>query len=88
MCGPKNQGVWVTFPKESGMSCDPSQYFFYRLSDIENAGALKPSPELKPDWQPAECATSSNIKWLVRQFVSLPAALLGSVKQDSKYDPS
>lgn len=88
MCGPKNKGVWVTFPEESGMKCDPNEWFFYRLSDIETRGALKPSPELKPDWQPTECATSSNIKWLVRRFVSLPAALLGPVKQDSKYDPS
>lgn len=75
VCGPKNQGVWVYFPEESGMACSPNESFFYRLESIECNQALEPASGA---WRGYRLATLSDIRSLAHQIVPKPASWFGA----------
>tara|TARA_R100001510_G_scaffold19242_2_gene16740 strand:+ start:12555 stop:13214 length:660 start_codon:yes stop_codon:yes gene_type:complete len=76
VCGPRNQGVWVQFPKESGMACRPFDCFFYRLDSIECSKALEPA---ESGWEGYLLATLTDIRSLAHQIVPKPASWFGAV---------
>jgi hypothetical protein len=71
VCGPRNQGVWVRFPEESGMACRPIDCFFYRLDSIECAQALEPA---KSGWAGYRLATLTDIRLLAHDIVPKPGS--------------
>jgi hypothetical protein len=71
VCGPKNQGVWVYFPEESGMSCSPNDSFFYRLESIECNRALEPASGA---WRGCRLATLTDIRSLAHEIVPKPGS--------------
>ena len=71
VCGPRNQGVWVQFPEESGMACRPIDCFFYRLESIECAQALEP---VEGGWAGYRLAALGHIQSLVREIVPTPGS--------------
>ena len=76
VCGPKNQGVWVYFPEESGMACTPNNCFFYRLESIECNQALEPASGA---WRGYRLATLPDIRLLAHKIVPKPASWFGAV---------
>ena len=71
VCGPRNQGVWVQFPEESGMACRPIDCFFYRLDSSECAQALEP---VEGGWAGYRLATLGHIQSLAREIVPKPGS--------------
>jgi len=80
VCGPKNQGVWVQFPEESGMACDPRDCFFYRLESIECNQALEPASGA---WRGYRLASLTDIRSLAHQIVPKPASWFGATTKSS-----
>ncbi len=76
VCGPRNQGVWVQFPEESGMACRPADCFFYCLENIECNQALEPA---FGGWTGHRLATLSDIRLLAHEIVKKPASWFGAV---------
>jgi hypothetical protein len=71
VCGPKNQGVWVYFPEESGMACRESECFFYRLESIECNQALEPASGA---WRGYRLASLTDIRSLAHEIVPKPGS--------------